>query len=188
VRQNERRIWGGEAERAWEKRWRNERTFRPLLDLVSPVCALPSGSSDDNQEATPDSSNSLPFSLLSTRSVAAQTRTAELTAAHLTSSCQAATSPPSSSSSPTTLSSSSRYTSFASSTPTEAMSTTPEGPCAVCGEVTTKRCGPCAKHSYSLYLCCPEHQKLVSGSPPFLVIFVLMPRNADLVRAQTDVW
>lgn len=39
-------------------------------------------------------------------------------------------------------------------------------PCCVCGEVTTKQCGPCEKVGTALFFCSQEHQKLVRLFPP----------------------
>jgi hypothetical protein len=66
-----------------------------------------------------------------------------------------------------------------------AMSSTSEGPCAVCGVTTTQRCSPCAEHGFDLFLCCREHQKLLCFLP-FSLSSTLSdrPPSTDLVRAQ----
>ncbi|BGP39568.1 hypothetical protein JCM10449v2_003519 [Rhodotorula kratochvilovae] len=38
----------------------------------------------------------------------------------------------------------------------------PEALCAVCGTVTTRKCGPCARAGIGIYFCSQHHQDLVA--------------------------
>jgi hypothetical protein len=153
----------GAGERAWEG-WRERgRTFKLIVRSIACHCTSPSGAAVRSGRITLRGTT-LPLSSPLNPSVAFLNVLSELThvySARLHHPSNFRTFP---SLFLVLLSPSSPSASPTSTLPPDSMNDTqssPEGPCAVCGEVTKQRCSSCAEHGFEIFQCSPSHRDLV---------------------------